>query len=30
TVIKVPLYMEENEILRIDTRTGEYVSRVKS
>ena len=27
-VIKVPLYMEENEIVRIDTRNGEYVSRV--
>lgn len=29
TVIKVPLYMDENEIVRIDTRNGEYVSRVK-
>lgn len=29
-VIKVPLYMDENEIVRIDTRTGDYVSRVKS
>lgn len=29
-VVKVPLYMEEGEILKIDTRTGEYVSRVKS
>lgn len=28
-VVKVPLYMEEGEILKIDTRTGEYVSRVK-
>lgn len=28
-VVKVPLYMDENEVLRIDTRTGEYVSRVK-
>ena len=28
-VIKVPLYMEENEIVRIDTRSGDYVSRVK-
>lgn len=27
--VKVPLYMNENEVLRIDTRTGEYVSRVK-
>lgn len=29
-VVKVPLYMEEGEILKIDTRTGEYVSRVKA
>ncbi len=29
-VIKVPLYMDENEIVRIDTRTGDYVSRVKN
>ena len=29
-VIKVPLYMDENEIVKIDTRNGEYVSRVKS
>ena len=28
--VKVPLYMEEVEILKIDTRTGEYVSRVKA
>ena len=28
-VVKVPLFVEEGEILRIDTRTGEYVSRVK-
>lgn len=28
-VIKVPLYMEENEVVRIDTRSGDYVSRVK-
>ncbi len=30
TTVKVPLYMEEGEILKIDTRTGEYVSRVKA
>lgn len=30
TVVKVPLYMEEGETLKIDTRTGEYVSRVKA
>ena len=29
-VVKVPLYMEEGEILKIDTRSGEYVSRVKA
>ncbi len=29
-VVKVPLYMEEGEVLKIDTRTGEYVSRVKA
>jgi elongation factor P len=25
----VPLFVEEGELIRIDTRTGEYVSRVK-
>lgn len=29
-VVKVPLFIEEGEVLKIDTRTGEYVSRVKS
>jgi elongation factor P len=28
-VVRVPLFVEEDEILRIDTRTGDYVSRVK-
>ena len=28
-VVKVPLFIEEGELLKIDTRTGEYVSRVK-
>ncbi|TFH48277.1 MAG: elongation factor P [Lysobacterales bacterium] len=28
-IIKVPLFVEEGEVIRIDTRTGEYVSRVK-
>ena len=28
-VVRVPLFIEEGEVLRIDTRTGEYVSRVK-
>lgn len=27
--VKVPLFLEEGEKIRIDTRTGEYVSRVK-
>jgi elongation factor P len=28
-VVKVPLFIDQGEILKIDTRTGEYVSRVK-
>lgn len=28
-VVKVPLYLNEGEIVRIDTRTGEYIERVK-
>jgi elongation factor P len=28
-VVRVPLFINEGEILRIDTRTGEYVSRAK-
>ena len=28
-VVKVPLFLDEGEIIKIDTRTGEYVSRVK-
>lgn len=28
-VVKVPLFIEEGEVLKIDTRTGAYVSRVK-
>jgi len=27
--IQVPLFLEEGEIVRVDTRTGEYVERVK-
>jgi elongation factor P len=27
--VKVPLFIEEGEVIRVDTRTGEYVSRVK-
>jgi len=29
TVVKVPLFVAEGDILKIDTRIGEYVSRVK-
>lgn len=29
-VVKVPLFVEEGEIIKIDTRSGEYVSRVKA
>ena len=28
-VVKVPLFVEEGEVVRVDTRNGEYVSRVK-
>lgn len=28
-VIQVPLFVEEGEVVRIDTRTGDYVERVK-
>lgn len=28
-VIRVPLFVGEGEVVRVDTRTGEYVSRVK-
>ncbi|MCX7675190.1 MAG: elongation factor P, partial [Bdellovibrionaceae bacterium] len=27
-VVKVPLHINEGDVLRIDTTTGEYVSRV--
>ncbi len=29
TVIRVPLFIQEGEVLKIDTRTGEYASRAK-
>ncbi|MFP4155307.1 MAG: elongation factor P [Halothiobacillaceae bacterium] len=29
-VVKVPLFIEVGEVLRVDTRTGEYLGRVKS
>lgn len=28
-IVKVPLFIENNELLKIDTRTGEYVGRAK-
>jgi elongation factor P len=28
-VVKVPLFVEEGETIRVDTRSGEYISRVK-
>jgi len=28
-VIRVPLFVEQGEVVKVDTRTGEYVSRVK-
>ncbi|HEY5603739.1 MAG TPA: elongation factor P [Gammaproteobacteria bacterium] len=28
-VVKVPLFVERGEVVKVDTRTGEYVSRVK-
>jgi len=28
-VIQVPLFVEQGELLRLDTRTGQYVSRIK-
>ena len=28
--VKVPLFLEQGEIIKVDTRSGEYVSRVKA
>jgi len=28
-VVRVPLFVEQGEMVRVDTRSGEYVSRVK-
>jgi elongation factor P len=28
-VVRVPLFIEEGEVIRVDTRSGAYVSRVK-
>jgi len=27
--VKVPLFLEEGEVIKVDTRTGEYQGRVK-
>ena len=27
-VVQVPLFIEQNEIVKVDTRTGEYLGRV--
>jgi elongation factor P len=27
--VRVPLFINEGEVIRIDTRTGEYISRAK-
>ena len=29
-VVRVPLFVEQDEVIKVDTRSGEYVSRVKS
>ena len=29
TKIQVPMFVEEGELIRVDTRTGEYMERVK-
>jgi elongation factor P len=28
-VIRVPLFVDQDDVVKVDTRTGEYVSRVK-
>jgi len=29
-VVQVPLFVEEGERVKVDTRSGEYIERVKS
>lgn len=29
TVVRVPLFVQQGEVIKVDTRTGEYVSRAK-
>ena len=28
-VVRVPLFINEGEVIRVDTRTGDYISRAK-
>jgi len=28
-VVRVPLFINEGDVIRIDTRSGEYISRAK-
>ena len=30
TIIQVPLFIEENDVVKVDTRTETYIERVKS
>ena len=29
-VVRVPLFVQEGEVIKVDTRTGEYVGRIKN
>jgi elongation factor P len=29
-VVRVPLFLERGDMIKVDTRTGDYVSRVKA
>jgi elongation factor P len=29
-VVRVPLFISEGEVIRVDTRTGQYIARAKS
>jgi elongation factor P len=28
-IVRVPLFVQNGEVIKVDTRTGEYVSRIK-
>jgi len=28
-VVRVPLFIDEGDLIKVDTRSGEYISRVK-